>query len=103
MSYQSYTQFCSLRTYDDKVNFNKETFNQGRRQGKFRALKARAARGVWGHAHQKLLKSRGSDMHFPVAFFFNLGQKQDGAIASSCLMLATALSTKLAIGLLDEP
>ena len=52
--------------------------------------------GGLGHASQKILKPKGSEMlfsAFSVAFFFrkvSLGQNQDEAIASSCLMLATA-------------
>ena len=33
--------------------------------GGTRAPEARAARGVWGHAPQKILKSRGLEMLFP--------------------------------------
>ena len=58
--------------------------------------------GVLGHVPPPLniLKSRGSEMlsfkHFPWHFSSDksiLGQNQDEAIASSCLMLAMALST----------
>ena len=33
--------------------------------GGTQALEARGARGVWGHAPQKILKSRGLEMLFP--------------------------------------
>ena len=57
------------------------------RRGKFRALKARAARG-------NLEAQKCSFKHFPWHFFLRkslLGQHQDKAVALSCLMLATGL------------
>ena len=36
-------------------------------QGAFRALRARATRGVWGHAPQELFKKEHSETLFPAS------------------------------------
>ena len=86
-------------------NWTEHSNRQGRRQtseqDETRALKARAARGGSGGMPPRILwnleAQKCSFKHFPWHFSSEksiLSQNQDEAIASSCLMLATALTVK---------